>query len=59
MGLKIVCPVEYQRVKKVSLTAMPFGVLPAKAGQALRHEEERITIHNMSYPLLLKDGVVD
>jgi hypothetical protein len=24
MGLKIVCPVEYQRVKKVSLTAMPF-----------------------------------
>jgi hypothetical protein len=23
MGLKIVCPVEYQRVKKVSLTAMP------------------------------------
>jgi hypothetical protein len=24
MGLKIVCPVEYQRVKKVSLTAMPL-----------------------------------
>jgi hypothetical protein len=33
MGLKIVCPVEYQRVKKVSLTAMPFrGAGGAKLG---------------------------
>ena len=24
MGLKIAIPIEYQRVKKISLTAMPF-----------------------------------
>jgi hypothetical protein len=25
MGLKIVIPIEYQRVKKISLMAMPLG----------------------------------
>ena len=30
MGLKIVTPIDYQRVKKISLTAMPLGGLGGK-----------------------------
>lgn len=32
MGLKIVMPAEYQRVKEISLTAMPLGGSGVKCG---------------------------
>jgi len=40
MGLKIVYHTESQGVKKISLTAMPFGVL-------LLQKEEKISIFNI------------
>jgi len=36
MGLKIVIPIGYQRVKRISLTAMPFGVLLLQKEERLR-----------------------
>ena len=32
MGLKIVIPIGYQRVKRISLTAMPLGGVPEGQG---------------------------
>jgi hypothetical protein len=32
MGLKIVIPIEYQRVKKISLMAMPYTPRPSQGG---------------------------
>jgi len=33
MGLKIVIPIEYQRVNKISLRAMPYFLLSSPAGE--------------------------